>query len=546
MIQGLQSESDNSDRILWDYYSRPLRPYIYTVLLTPTLCSLLGLPSAHLQLTPTVVFCILMIEYLLITLSRVSYVVAYLFDAFAETNRRVRDFGLLNVIEANWVRLQVPRVLRIFWTVRFIANVIIVSVELYQKTRIDGERADGESSGGNCSVVLYEDLLKKLSLYTKTDGFSVISSEIDVSMPETGLVWQVLATCVVQGCNNVIALMGMTSVLSYLSQFVGMLIAWFINLRHNEDRSIGTLTGVLFFILALQTGLTGMTFQQRLARLTRNMYLLITAILHFVHSMVNPILQTLSTQQHHLPHKHVRPIVMCVFLVISPCCLLAYLWSHYSIGTWLLAVTAFSVEVVIKVLISLLIYTLFMVDAYMMIMWDGLDDCIYWIKAVGNCVEFVFGIFLFFNGAWILLFESGGTIRAVMMCIHAYFNIWGQAQEGWATFMRRRSAVSKIDSLPVATAEELARLNDVCAICQVQMEEGNARRTACGHFFHGSCLRKWLYVQDICPMCHKTVYKAKVEKQAEVGDANNVVPINPQAQPNRDVNHLNAQGNQFL
>uniref|UniRef100_A0A663DJG8 cullin-RING-type E3 NEDD8 transferase n=1 Tax=Aquila chrysaetos chrysaetos TaxID=223781 RepID=A0A663DJG8_AQUCH len=29
--------------------------------------------------------------------------------------------------------------------------------------------------------------------------------------------------------------------------------------------------------------------------------------------------------------------------------------------------------------------------------------------------------------------------------------------------------------------------------------------TPCSHFFHAACLRKWLYVQDTCPMCHQQV-----------------------------------------
>lgn len=29
--------------------------------------------------------------------------------------------------------------------------------------------------------------------------------------------------------------------------------------------------------------------------------------------------------------------------------------------------------------------------------------------------------------------------------------------------------------------------------------------TYCGHFFHGNCLRKWLYVQETCPMCHQPI-----------------------------------------
>lgn len=26
--------------------------------------------------------------------------------------------------------------------------------------------------------------------------------------------------------------------------------------------------------------------------------------------------------------------------------------------------------------------------------------------------------------------------------------------------------------------------------------------TPCNHFFHAGCLKKWLYVQEACPLCH--------------------------------------------
>lgn len=60
-----------------------------------------------------------------------------------------------------------------------------------------------------------------------------------------------------------------------------------------------------------------------------------------------------------------------------------------------------------QVLVSLATYTLFLLDARRQTFWEKLDDYVYYIKAFGNSVEFCFGIFLFFNGAWILLFESG-------------------------------------------------------------------------------------------------------------------------------------------
>lgn len=60
---------------------------------------------------------------------------------------------------------------------------------------------------------------------------------------------------------------------------------------------------------------------------------------------------------------------------------------------------------------------------------------------------------------------TGGAIRAIMMCIHAYFNIWCEARAGWSVFMKRRSAVHKISALPEATPAQLQAFDDVCAIC---------------------------------------------------------------------------------
>ena len=132
----------------------------------------------------------------------------------------------------------------------------------------------------------------------------------------------------------------------------------------------------------------------------------------------------------------------------------------------------------------------------------------------GNSVEFCFAVFLFFNGGWILFFESGGTIRATMMVVHAYFNIWCEAKVGWKTFMKRRTAAAKINSLPFATQEELSQHDDVCAICYQDMHQ--AKITRCKHFFHSMCLRKWLYMQDTCPLCHAVLYKdTKVEAKPE-------------------------------
>jgi E3 ubiquitin-protein ligase RNF139 len=88
----------------------------------------------------------------------------------------------------------------------------------------------------------------------------------------------------------------------------------------------------------------------------------------------------------------------------------------------------------------------------------------------------------------------GGVVRAMMLLIHSYFNIWCEARAGWNVYMKRRTAVQKISSLPEATSAELENFDDVCAICYQEMH--TAKITRCRHYFHGVCLRKWLYVQD--------------------------------------------------
>lgn len=159
----------------------------------------------------------------------------------------------------------------------------------------------------------------------------------------------------------------------------------------------------------------------------------------------------------------------------------------------------------LQVVVSLTVYGLFMVDGFSNVLWEKLDDYVYYVRSSGNIIEFLFGVIMFGNGAYTMMFESGSKIRACMMCLHAYFNIYLQAKNGWKTFINRRTAVKKINSLPEMRGDQLRDIEDVCAICYQEFAT-SARITPCHHYFHALCLRKWLYIQDTCPMCHQRVY----------------------------------------
>ena len=67
----------------------------------------------------------------------------------------------------------------------------------------------------------------------------------------------------------------------------------------------------------------------------------------------------------------------------------------------------------------------------------------------------------------------------------------------------------------MATEKELSDHGDVCSICYMEMEHPSAVITDCQHFFHKGCLKKWLVVQDNCPLCTKPIVKSEEEEGKE-------------------------------
>lgn len=460
--------------------------------MAPSILAILPFPTSILHHAPVFAALLPLALVKFVLWCSAVTVVQTVSGGYQHARNLLSNFGLSTLVETEWMRLNVPTVLRTFWLLRVAEHVASL---------LSNEQAH-------------------VNLLAFTTVLSIIKSLL------------------VHGCETLTAVLGMTSIVSYICHYIGCFFQWILLTEDDDDKSVGTVSAILFYILALQTGLTGLDPEKRFVRLCRNFCLLFTALLHFVHNIVNPLLMSLSASHNPSLHRHIRALAVCSFLILFPSSLLVYLWTQHTTSTWLLAVSAFSIEVIVKVVVSLMIYCLFLVDAYRSSFWEKLDDYVYYIRAFGNTVEFCFGIFLFFNGAWILIFESGGTIRAIMMCVHAYFNIWCEARAGWSVFMKRRTAVNKINSLPEASTEQLHRLDDVCAICYQEMK--NAKITRCNHFFHGVCLRKWLYVQDRCPLCHDILYKVETgatkdgSSSDDATDSSNNEALIPAVEESRD------------
>ncbi|KAG8441625.1 hypothetical protein GDO86_010712 [Hymenochirus boettgeri] len=403
-------------------------------------------------------------------------------------------YGIQLMIEDAWRKIHFPDVLRVFWLTRLATQAVF----LFYVVRTASED-DGDSS-----------------YFLPWNDF-----------------WELFCNLIINGCDSTLTVLGMSAVISSIAHYLGLGILAFIGSTEEEDKRLGFVAPVLFFILALQTGLSGLKPEERLVRLCRNMCLLLTAVLHFIHGMTDPVLMSLSASHVSSYRRHFPVLLVSACLFVLPILLSCFLWHNYALNTWLFAVTAFCVELCLKVIVSLTVYTLFMIDGYYNVLWEKLDDYVYYVRSTGSIIEFIFGVIMFGNGAYTMMFESGSKIRACMMCLHAYFNIYLQAKNGWKTFINRRKAVKKINSLPEVKGLESHEIDDVCAICYQEFRTA-ARITPCHHYFHALCLRKWLYIQDTCPMCHQKVYieddpkeNASVSNNNGFVAAQNEEPVQP-------------------
>ncbi|XP_018417733.1 PREDICTED: E3 ubiquitin-protein ligase RNF139 [Nanorana parkeri] len=409
-------------------------------------------------------------------------------------------YGLQVMIEDAWKKIHFPDVLRVFWLTRLATQAVFL-VYMVKVSRA--------STGETSYFIPWNDF------------------------------WELVCNLIISGCDSTLTVLGMSAVISSIAHYLGLGILSFIGSTEEEDKRLGFVAPVLFFILALQTGLSGLQPEERLVRLCRNMCLLLTAILHFIHGMTDPVLMSLSASHVSSFRRHFPVLLVSAFLFVLPVLLSCVLWHFYVLNTWLFAVTAFCIELCLKVIVSLTVYTLFMIDGHYSVVWEKLDDYVYYVRSTGSIVEFIFGVIMFGNGAYTMMFESGSKIRACMMCLHAYFNIYLQAKNGWKTFVNRRTAVKKINSLPELQVSESNEIDDVCAICYQEFRT-SARVTPCHHYFHALCLRKWLYIQDTCPMCHQKVYIDDDPKESSTFSNNNG-NLAPNEEPVADVGDVEVE-----
>ncbi|XP_018426271.1 PREDICTED: RING finger protein 145-like [Nanorana parkeri] len=378
--------------------------------------------------------------------------------AYEELIQEMELYRLVALGMALWTQLAVPAIFLVFWVVLYLLQV-----------------------------------------------YSALSSKPGI-LEQQGPIF-ILLNSVSECCGTPYCLLGLTSTVSYLA--LGMLnlckfyLMGYAAVQNGNAMHRGVTEGVTLMLLSLQTGLLDLQVLQRTFLLSIIFFIVVTSTLQSMIEIADPIVLALAATGNRSVWKHVRGLSLCLFLLVFPTFMAYKIAYFFHMDFWLLILVSSCLLTSLQVTRALSLYALFMMELFQDSRVERMDEIIYGVNAVSRVLEFLVALCVVAYGTWESVFGEWSWMGVSVIIVHSYFNVWLRAQSGWKSFLLRREAAKKISHLPKATEEELRAHNDVCSICFQEMSI--AVITTCGHFFHADCLKKWLYVQDTCPLCHQPV-----------------------------------------
>ncbi|KAF7663514.1 hypothetical protein LDENG_00207870 [Lucifuga dentata] len=311
-------------------------------------------------------------------------------------------------------------------------------------------------------------------------------------------------TSVAECCSTPYSLLGLVFTVSFIALGVLTLCKFYLQgyraFMNDNTMHRGMTEGITLLILAVQTGLIELQVIHRAFLLSIILFIVVASILQSMLEIADPIVLALGASRDKSLWKHFRAVSLCLFLLIFPAYMAYMICQFFHMDFWLLIIISSSILTSLQVLGTLLIYILFMVEEFRKAPVENMDEVIYCVNGTYRLLEFLVAVCVVCYGVSETVFGEWSVMGSTIILVHSYYNVWLRAQLGWQSFLLRRDAVNKIKSLPTASATQLEQYNDICAICYQDMN--SAVITPCSHFFHAGCLKKWLYVQETCPLCH--------------------------------------------
>ncbi|XP_056006565.1 RING finger protein 145-like [Ostrea edulis] len=320
-----------------------------------------------------------------------------------------------------------------------------------------------------------------------------------------------------QCCKTYLGLVSMCVAISFMSHCLFRLVNLYLygwKSPVTDPDFSHEVIGVVAFVLSVSAGITisSKTFKDFVVKgFVIKIISMYTAsnVINCTYELVDPGILTFSALPTSKPFKHIRGLTVYISFMISTIFIM-YTIQQYDIMFIFIPVIITGVSTCLQVMASIVIYFLFVYDGLCSHPMEYLDDIIYYIRATVQVLDFVGSVILAGRGIWVIKTGAFSWIEIPFFILFCYTNVWERLQNGWKIFLLRKDAVQKLNALKAATKDQIRDCDDVCAICIRQMS--SAKITPCGHLFHETCLKKWIYVRDSCPLCLRKLYNISPDR----------------------------------
>ncbi|ULU09955.1 hypothetical protein L3Y34_014364 [Caenorhabditis briggsae] len=329
-----------------------------------------------------------------------------------------------------------------------------------------------------------------------------------VELIDKGRTWsevgRILLTGVAETTNTPITLAALAVSVSYVCKWIADLTKLVTGGARSHGHVLahsGYTEAVSVVILCIQTGFLGMQVEQKTILLALVLYIVISALLQSLFEIIELVLLNLPSSPQATKSRHARCIAIALLLVVLPFFTTRTMLAFLPIDIYTAIIIANSATVAARAIGVVLKYIVLIVETKSEEPWEGIDDMIYYIDCSNKGIELIAANVVLGFGCYQLVAVGFSLATFAILLFHVIVNIYKRAGQTFQYIKSRNAAVKNINRLSKANAVQLKEREDVCAICFIEMKE-EARITPCKHYFHGPCLRKWLAVKMVCPLCY--------------------------------------------
>lgn len=284
--------------------------------------------------------------------------------------------------------------------------------------------------------------------------------------------------------------------------------------------------GITTLLLTTIISFSDINDKQRLAIMIIISFIIISSLLQSILEISEPFILSLNSEQNHNHLYHLKIFSLCGCLFFSPFYITNIYSKIFPTNFWITIVFSTSLLISARVLDLIIIHCLFWWDSYRQQQQQSkqqqesseyLDDLIYFIRFTTKFIEFFISISVVFVGIWETLENHSNFLNIIILIMHSYFNVWQRILNGLKSYKHWQQANCVVNHLRLVNIDNgdnndnvddeknLDKINadDLCTICYNELKLTNLIIiiTDCKHLFHRKCLKKWLTIQNRCPLC---------------------------------------------